>query len=99
MKTHQELLDQIAELQKQADQLKNSERKGAIDQVNSLIAEFDIRASELRIGGSKPKTGRKTVAIKYRDSQGNTWTGRGRTPKWLAAAEAAGKKRESFLQS
>jgi DNA-binding protein H-NS len=61
-----------------------------------LIAEFDIRASELRFGG-KTKSSKKTVAVKYRDSAGNTWSGRGRTPTWLVAAEAAGKKRESFL--
>lgn len=96
MKTHQELMDQIAELQKQADSLKHSERKGHVDQVNSLIAEHGIKASELRFGG-KTKGSKKTVAIKYRDGAGNTWSGRGRTPKWLAAAESAGKKRESFL--
>jgi DNA-binding protein H-NS len=96
MTSHQVLLEQIAELQKQADLLKNTERKGVIDQVNGLIADFDIKASELRFGG-KAKPSKKTVAVKYRDSAGNSWTGRGRTPTWLVAAEAAGKKRDSFL--
>lgn len=36
------------------------------------------------------------VAIKYRHGE-NTWTGRGRAPRWLAAAEKQGAKRESFL--
>jgi DNA-binding protein H-NS len=36
------------------------------------------------------------VAIKYRDEAGNTWTGRGKTPRWLVEAEKAGKPRESF---
>jgi len=50
-------------------------------------------------GGSSPKTrkARGEVAIKYRDDQGNTWTGRGKTPRWLVEAEKAGAKRESFL--
>ena len=37
------------------------------------------------------------MAIKYKDEKGNTWTGRGRSPFWLVAAEKAGKKRDSFL--
>jgi DNA-binding protein H-NS len=36
------------------------------------------------------------VAVKYQDGQGNTWTGRGRTPVWLAAAEKAGRHRDEF---
>jgi DNA-binding protein H-NS len=43
-----------------------------------------------------PKRGGK-VAIKYRDDQGNTWTGRGKTPRWLSEAEKAGAKRDQFL--
>ncbi|MBM4232027.1 MAG: H-NS histone family protein, partial [Gammaproteobacteria bacterium] len=31
------------------------------------------------------------------DDKGNTWTGRGKTPRWLAAAEKAGAKRDQFL--
>ena len=36
------------------------------------------------------------VPVKYRDEAGNTWTGRGKTPRWLVEAEKAGKTRESF---
>jgi DNA-binding protein H-NS len=52
-----------------------------------------------------PKAGRKSaggdkrsiVAPKYRDSAtGTTWTGRGKQPKWLAAAIQSGKKLEDF---
>jgi DNA-binding protein H-NS len=39
----------------------------------------------------------KKVAAKYRDDQGNTWSGRGKTPRWLRLAESNGAKRESFL--
>jgi DNA-binding protein H-NS len=34
--------------------------------------------------------------VKFRDEAGNTWSGRGKTPRWLADAEKAGKKREQF---
>jgi DNA-binding protein H-NS len=34
--------------------------------------------------------------VKYRDSAGNQWTGRGMKPRWLSAAIAAGRTLESF---
>ncbi|WP_352463105.1 H-NS family nucleoid-associated regulatory protein [Mesorhizobium sp. M0062] len=43
---------------------------------------------------------RAKPAVKYKDDKGDkgdTWTGRGATPKWLAAYEAEGKSREQFL--
>lgn len=44
------------------------------------------------------KDGRAVVKPKYRHPEsGQTWSGRGHTPRWLAAEEKAGKKRESFL--
>ena len=36
------------------------------------------------------------VPVKYRDEAGNTWTGRGKTPRWLVEAEKSGKTRENF---
>jgi DNA-binding protein H-NS len=40
----------------------------------------------------------RAVAPKYRHPQtGETWSGRGKAPRWLAAEEAAGATRDSFL--
>lgn len=40
---------------------------------------------------------RKPVQIRYRSPDGeNAWTGRGRTPKWLAEALGDGKSKEDF---
>ena len=36
-------------------------------------------------------------AAKYRGPNGEEWSGRGRTPNWLAALEAEGRSREEFL--
>jgi DNA-binding protein H-NS len=53
------------------------------------------------VGNGRKKKGRATkgrkVAAKYRDSEGNTWAGRGAQPRWLTAAIKAGKKRDDFL--
>ena len=54
-------------------------------------------AFSLSRGKNKRTVTRSKVAIKYADGNENTWTGRGRTPLWLIAAEKAGKKREAFL--
>jgi DNA-binding protein H-NS len=61
-------------------------------------------AAKTARGNAAAKTGAKTasarkrsIPIKYRDEAGNTWTGRGSKPRWLAAALADGRKIEDFL--
>lgn len=57
-------------------------------------AGFDIR--DLFDG----RKGKGKVAVKYRDPKTptNTWTGRGRMPRWMTAATKGGKaKKEDFL--
>ncbi|MBK1658212.1 H-NS histone family protein [Paracraurococcus ruber] len=44
-----------------------------------------------------PKSGRAPVLAKYRSPTGDEWSGRGRMPRWLQAAEAEGKSRDEFL--
>ena len=46
---------------------------------------------------SSPKV-RKPVEIRYRNpvNQTETWTGRGKQPRWLAAAIASGKSLQDF---
>jgi DNA-binding protein H-NS len=46
---------------------------------------------------SEPKAERASVAAKYRSPTGDEWSGRGRMPKWLQAAEADVKSRDEFL--
>lgn len=38
------------------------------------------------------KKRKKKIPAKFRDGDGNTWTGRGSQPRWLRAALAAGRK-------
>ena len=39
---------------------------------------------------------KRAVAVRYRGPGGEEWSGRGRTPRWLAAQEAEGRNREEF---
>ena len=76
----------------------NAERAAVRQKLIDLAKHhgFDIR--EL-IDGRK-KGGKGSVAVKYRDPKNaeNTWTGRGRMPRWMTAATKGGKaSKEDFL--
>jgi DNA-binding protein H-NS len=47
----------------------------------------------------KGRSGKGLVAIKYRDPKNptNTWTGRGRMPRWMVAATKSSKARKEDL--
>lgn len=47
--------------------------------------------------GSKKSA--QPVAAKYRGPNGEAWSGRGLTPKWLAALVAQGQNKDAFLIS
>lgn len=72
--------------------------------LNEARAELEAKARELGVsleavmGGSKGS--KKTVApAKYRhpENASLTWTGRGRTPKWVVEHEAQGGSRDDLL--
>ena len=52
-----------------------------------------------RTAARKPGTKGSKVAPKYRNpaNAAETWSGRGKQPRWLAAQTSAGKKLEDFL--
>jgi DNA-binding protein H-NS len=62
--------------------------------LGSSVASFGGKVAK-GMRGSKLK-GMK-VAAKYRGPDGDTWAGRGATPRWLKAAIKEGKKAEDFL--
>lgn len=100
---------EISRLQKKAEALQNKRRKPVIASIVSSMREYNITPEEIATAFNTAKTPRKTgrrqtvpskrpVAPKYRHPKtGETWSGRGKAPRWLAAEEAAGKSRESFL--
>lgn len=75
---------------------RDDERKELRDKITELVKDHGLSVQDL-FGG---KRGKGSVAIKYRDPKNpeNTWAGRGRMPRWLAAATRGGKaKKEDFL--
>ena len=106
MKTYQAVRAEIAKLEKQAEDLRRQELKNVIAQVRQAIADYGLSAADLGLGGARTRAlaGRKRAApagrrasagvAKYRDPKtGQTWTGHGRPPAWIAAA----KDRDAFL--
>lgn len=55
-------------------------------------------AAKKAAGKVKGKSGKvaSVVAAKYRGPNGETWSGRGLMPRWLAALVAQGQTRENF---
>src|SRR5437762_4649513 len=92
----------LTELESRIGRLKvqkqNEARVALREQMSAMAMKHGFDLRELMDGRGRGKRG--TVAIKYRDHKdpGNTWTGRGRMPRWMVAATKGGKaKKEEFL--
>jgi DNA-binding protein H-NS len=61
-----------------------------------------VKGKAAKVGKSTPAKAKKTekvaavVAAKFRGPNGETWSGRGLTPRWLAALLAQGKTKDEF---
>jgi DNA-binding protein H-NS len=81
-----------ANLEKQIAETKKLEQATAVAQIRSIMNEFGIEPGDLSSAKKSSKTKKMgTVAVKYRGANGETWTGRGRQPKWI------GDDREKYL--
>lgn len=101
MTSYKELQDQIARLQAEAEQVRKNEIANVITDIRSKMAEFGITLKDLG-SESKGKGRRKGTAstspAKFRNPDtGETWTGKGRRPKWIVEAENQGKSANAFL--
>ncbi|RYF60323.1 MAG: H-NS histone family protein [Comamonadaceae bacterium] len=99
---HDEL---IAQLRQKAEELRNHERAGVIEEIRRKIAEYGLSAGDLKLNGRGPSLGKRIAstggatkaAPKYRGPSGETWSGgRGRKPRWVTEALAAGKSLSEF---
>jgi DNA-binding protein H-NS len=61
-----------------------------------ILLETAPALGKQRVRRRKTLKGRK-VPPKYRGPSGETWAGRGATPRWLVAAIKGGKKLDDFL--
>ncbi len=101
---------EINKLQKKAEVLQTKRRKPVISSIITSMREYDITPEEINIAFNKKTTSaqksssndsttaKRPVPAKYRHPEsGETWTGRGKAPRWITTAEAQGKKRDEYL--
>ena len=93
MTTLKEIDAQLAALQAQREELRQSELKSAIAQARSLVAEYGLTSADIFSSSrGRSAASRAKVAAKYRDPvSGATWTGRGKAPRWIE-----GQDREKY---
>ena len=90
----QTLLAQREALDAEINARQRAAKAEGVAAVRALMASHSITLADLSPRGAKP--GASKVAPKFRDAEGNTWTGRGTQPTWLARALAAGAALDSF---
>jgi DNA-binding protein H-NS len=87
--SYQELLKQRDALELAIAAARAQELSDAVRKARELVAEFGLSVQDVfPAGRGSTKSVRKTsgakVAPKYRDTAtGQTWTGRGKAPKWI----------------
>ncbi|PKO73643.1 MAG: endonuclease [Betaproteobacteria bacterium HGW-Betaproteobacteria-17] len=97
MATYTELKAQAEALLKQAEVARRAEIASVVAEIQARMKEYGISIDDLK-GGAKKAKARPAVAAKYRNpATGESWSGRGRAPKWLAEELAKGRSKEAFL--
>ena len=90
-----ELAAMEARIERMKADKQNAERTAIRQKLTDTAKQAGFDIHELF---GRARKGKGTVAVKYRDKAGNTWTGRGRMPRWMVAATKGGKaKRDDFL--
>jgi len=102
MTTYKEMKIKIAKLEQEAEALRKAELVAVISDIKAKMAEYGITSKDLGVIKNKKKkpSGHASVTAgpvaRYRNEEGKTWSGRGRKPKWVVEALAAGKTLEDF---
>lgn len=97
MATYKELKAQAEVLLQQAEAARRAEIASVVADIHARMKEYGITLADLK-GGPKKGKSRGAVAAKYRNpASGETWSGRGRAPRWLAEQLAKGRSRDEFL--
>lgn len=97
----EQIQQQIAELQKKAEEIAIQRKQPVIEEIKAKIKAYGLTARDLglfeltSVQPTVEKT-KKPVAIKYRHNE-DTWTGRGMKPKWVVKYLEGGGKLEDLL--
>jgi DNA-binding protein H-NS len=93
MPSYKQLTAQLEKLHKEVAAARDKEVAQAIADIKAMIAEYEITPEELGFSNRAATPKKKPLPARYVNPKtGETWSGRGRAPGWLA-----GKTRERFL--
>ncbi|WP_108027059.1 H-NS family nucleoid-associated regulatory protein [Burkholderia mayonis] len=96
MATYEELKAQLDALNREADAAKQREISTVLSDIRQAILKYEIRPEQIFPNWTRlrsPDKRRGPLPPKYRNPMtGDTWSGRGRVPKWLT-----GLSRDDFL--
>jgi len=98
---YETLMGEIKKLRQQADMLRSGE---VVDEIKAQIAKFGLTPQDLfdeetlsEYKGEKVVHSRKKPDVKFKDPEtGATWTGRGKTPKWMQGILEKGGNKDDF---
>lgn len=92
----EELYRKIDDLKKEAEDLANKEKASVISEIRNKIVLYNITLKDL---GLRASSGRQTASVAKYHLGGNTWSGKGRQPRWVLDHLASGGKLEDLLVS
>jgi len=93
-----ELVKLRADVEKAISSLADRERRKAIEAAEKAAAEHGFSLAELTGVSLPTKRGKSKSPAKYRNpaDASQTWSGRGRKPRWIIEAAAAGRDLSDF---
>jgi len=96
-----ELNELMARTQKAISSRKDEEKSATLSELRALASSKGFTLDELMGRGASGRRQRSDKGVKlkpkYKGPNGEIYTGRGPTPKWLKALERKGEKREKYL--
>lgn len=75
----------LDDMRSQVQTAQKREQAAALDQIKSLMADFDLTPADIGATRKTKKEKSVKVAVKFRGPEGQTWSGRGRAPLWLGS--------------
>lgn len=97
MATYKELKAQGEALLQQAEEARQAEIAAVVVEIREKMKEYGISLADLKSGSKKPRP-RGVVPAKYRNPvTGESWSGRGRAPRWLTEELSKGRSKDAFL--
>lgn len=89
------LISQREQIDSMIESMRKEARAGVISKIIKSMLEYGIQVKDLATNRAKPVE--KSEPKYFNHETNETWTGRGRQPKWLKDAVESGKSINDFL--